>query len=146
MNALQNLVKEELDVRHISYRKAASEIGIAHTTLIRIVEGYQADVPTVQKIALWLKVSPSSLMDTLETGDGDDVVRAIATIISSEPELAAIFIEAGERFQKGTMSLDEVRELARYAAWRFHIGTEEQSNAVNKTNSNARKRRSVGAG
>ena len=140
MNTLQKLVKEELDKRHLSYRAAAREIGIAHTTLIRIVDGYQADVPTVQKIAAWLNVSPSSLVDTLEAADSDEeIVRAIATVISSEPELAEVFIEAGKRYNAGTMDLEEVRELARYAAYRFHLGEEKQKK---HGKSKAEKRRS----
>lgn len=134
MNTLQQLITEELTTRRLSYRKAAREIGIAHTTLIRIIAGEPCDMPTVQKIATWLNVSPSALVDSMGNGnEHQEVINAIVAVISAEPELEYVFLEAGNRLQNGTMSPEEFRELVRYAAFRFNIKMETIDNVNRQT-------------
>ena len=125
MNTLQILLKEELDKRHLSFRAAAREISVAHTTLIRIINGEPCDVPTLQKIAAWLGVAPSSLVDTMDQAN-TELSTAIAAVISAEPKLAIVFLEASKRLSKGEMTPQELRELVYYAAFRFGIGQEEE--------------------
>jgi len=124
MNTLQILLKEELDRRHLSFRAAAREINVAHTTLIRILNGEPCDVPTLQKIATWLGVAPSSLVDTMDQAN-TELSSAIAAVISAEPKLATVFLEASKRLSEGRMTPQELRELVYYAAFRFGIGQEE---------------------
>jgi transcriptional regulator with XRE-family HTH domain len=124
MNTLQQLLKEAIDKRHLSMRAAAREIGVAHTTLIRILNGEKCDMPTLQKIAAWLGVTPSSLVDTLNT---DDTTTIIAAVLSAEPELAKVFKEAAQRVIDGKMTPGELRDLVSYAAFRFGIGKENNA-------------------
>ena len=118
MNILQKLLKEHIDKDHLSMRAAAKQIGVAHTTLIRIVNGEACDMPTLQKLADWLEVSPSSLLDTIES---DDITKVVASIISADPILAEAFILAGQHVIDGEMTPEELREIAIYAAWRFSV-------------------------
>jgi len=118
MNTLQRLLNEKIDKWHLSMRAAAKQIGIAHTTLIRIINGEKCDMPTLQKIAEWLGVSPSSLVDTIEP---DEITKSIASIISAESTLAQVFIEAGQHVRDGEITPEELRDLAAYAAFRFGL-------------------------
>jgi len=118
MNTLQRLLKEHIDKDHLSMRAAAKQIGVAHTTLIRVINGETYDMPTLQKLAEWLKVTPSSLVDTIEP---DDITMSVALIIAAEPTLAQVFIEAGQHVRDGEITPEELRDLACYAAFRFGI-------------------------
>jgi len=145
MNTLQILLKEELDRRHLSFRAAAREINVAHTTLIRIINGEPCDVPTLQKIAAWLGVAPSSLVDTMDQAN-TELSTAIAAVISAEPKLAQVFIEASKRLSEGKMTPGELRELAYYAMFRFGIGQEEtRENEQGPIPSGRRNRRAIKA-
>ena len=59
---LQELVKEALHSRRKSIRQAASEIGIAHTTLNRIIDGQPYDLDTARKICDWLQVDLATIL------------------------------------------------------------------------------------
>ena len=67
---ISQLVQERITRERLSYRQAAKEIGIAHTTLMRIIEGRQIDLPTSQKLAQWLGVSITSLLPTIQNQQG----------------------------------------------------------------------------
>ena len=124
MNTLQRLLNEKIDKWHLSMRAAAKQIGIAHTTLIRIINGEKCDMPTLQKMAEWLGVTPSSLLDTLDT---DDTATNIAAVLSAEPALAKVFNEALQRVKSGKMTQAELKDFISYAAFRFGIGKEDNS-------------------
>ena len=114
------LLKEAVAKREISVRQAAKEIGVAHTTLGRIIEGDAFDTSTAEKIANWLHVTPSSLLDA--RGVGDDALAAqISLLLQTEPGLKEIFQEAIQRVLDGNMSPDTFRELAQYTAYRLNL-------------------------
>jgi transcriptional regulator with XRE-family HTH domain len=115
---LAAVLSDELRRRGLSERAAAREIGVAHTTFGRAVRGEEVDLPTIRKIAAWLNVRPSVLVD-LGVDDDASLADKIELLISSEPELKDIFQEAVERVEQQRMSPGEFRELVRYAAFRM---------------------------
>jgi transcriptional regulator with XRE-family HTH domain len=131
MNTLSALLKDGLRSRGQSTRSAARQMGVAHTTLIRIQDGKPADVNTLIKICAWLGVSPASVLNA--DGMGTDVLAAqIATVLESDPKLAAVFSEAMARIISGEMQPDTLRDLAAYAAYRLGIQKESEPNETGR--------------
>jgi transcriptional regulator with XRE-family HTH domain len=123
--AVGKLLHEELARSGKSLRKAAAEIGISHTTLRRIIGGDTFDYSTAQKLAAWLEIPVSTLVDL--GGSGTDALAAqIAAVLHQEPRLAEIFARAMEKVLAGQMSQDSVRELLAYAAFRLNTISGEE--------------------
>ena len=125
------LIREKMARNTLSMRGASLQIGVSHTTMQRTLNGEPYDVPTAEKIAKWLHVPVSTLLDL--SGDGQDALaKQIAVILVQEPKLAEIFAEAVGRVIKGKMSLETFRALASYAAFQLQLtekGEVSQSNA-----------------
>ncbi|MGD9093241.1 MAG: helix-turn-helix transcriptional regulator [Anaerolineales bacterium] len=125
------LVKDKMQREGLSLRSAASQIGVTHTTLKRVIDGEPFDVPTAKKISKWLGVNTSTLLDvTPDVDQADDVAQAMAAILATEPQLRNIFREAVKRVQTGEVELSTVREIVQYAAYRLDI--EEEDIVANK--------------
>lgn len=124
MNTLGALLKDGLRSRGMSTRSAARQMGIAHTTLLRIENGRPADVSTLVKICAWLGIKPASVLNA--DGMGQDILAAqIAAVLESDPRLTAVFSEAMARIISGKMQPNTLRDLAAYAAYRLGIEREE---------------------
>lgn len=122
---LARLIQERMAANALSMRQAGREIGIAHTTLIRILNGEPYDVATAQKIADWLGVPLSTLLDTGGTSEDKDTLAAnIAAVLETEPRLARVFGDAMERVLNGEMSNETFRDLAAYAAFKIQLSEE----------------------
>jgi transcriptional regulator with XRE-family HTH domain len=130
MNAtLARLIEERMAAGGMSLRQAGREIGIAHTTLKRILDGEPYDVATAQKIADWLGVPLSTLLDTGGTSEDKATLAAkIAAVIETEPRLARVFGDAMDRVLKGEVSNEAFRDLAAYAAFKFQLTGENDDN------------------
>ncbi len=126
---LARLIEERMAAEGMSLRQAGREIGIAHTTLKRILDGEPYDVATAQKIADWLSVSLSTLLDTGGTPEDKDTLAAqIAAVLETEPRLAEVFMRAMERVLNGEMSNETFRDLAAYAAFKIQLSEENDDN------------------
>ena len=127
-NMLGVLAQERVNQRGLGLRAAAREIDIAHTTLARAIQGDDIDLATAQKIADWLGVTPTSIIDA--EGVGKDALAAqIAAVLEMEPKLAEVFGDAMQRVLDGRMDLSIFTELAAYAAYRINTA-EGDANAV----------------
>ena len=122
---LQSLIKDKMQRNDLSMRGAAAEIGISHTTLIRIMGGEPYDVPTAEKIADWLNVPVSTLLDLHEKGE-DDLAKQIALVLRQEPALAKVFGEAMARLADGRIKPETIRALASYAAFQLETSAREE--------------------
>jgi transcriptional regulator with XRE-family HTH domain len=112
----QTLLKAEIERRKLSYRKAAREIGIAHTTLIGAVRGNRTlDTETTTAICQWLGVPVSAAVDP-----GESVYAAVALVVQSSPALVSVFEQAAQNVQTGILAPEDFDELVRYAAYLVH--------------------------
>ena len=126
---LARLIEERMAAAGMSLRQASREIGIAHTTLKRILDGEPYDVATAQKIADWLGVPLSPLLDTRGTSQDKDTLAAkIAAVIETQPRLARVFGDAMDRVLKGEVSNEAFRDLAAYAAFKLELSEENDDN------------------
>ena len=127
---LARLIEERMGAEVKSLRRAGREIGIAHTTLKRILEGEPYDVSTAQKIADWLGVPLSTLLDSGGTSEDKDTLAAqIAAVLETEPRLAEVFGRAMQRVLSGKMSNEAFRDLAAYAAFKIQLTEENDDNS-----------------
>lgn len=118
MTTLSAILELEINRRNKSIRKISEEIGVTHTTMVRALKGEQVTLDTILKIAAWMKVAPSVLIDAEGKGE-DALVRQVALILKAEPQLGKVLQEALERVAEGRMSPEVFRDLAAYAAYRL---------------------------
>jgi transcriptional regulator with XRE-family HTH domain len=112
----QTLLKAEIERRKLSYRKAAREIGIAHTTLIGAARGNRTlDTETAMAICQWLGVPVSAAID-----DAESVYAAVALVVRSSPVLVKAFEQAAQNVKNGILAPEDFDELVRYAAYLVH--------------------------
>jgi transcriptional regulator with XRE-family HTH domain len=127
-DTIARLLEERMKERGLSLRKAGREIGLAHTTLVRILRGEPYDVSSGEKIADWLGVPLSTLLDTRGASEDTDTLAAkIAAVLETEPRLARVFGDAMERVLNGEMSNEAFRDLAAYAAFKLQLVEENDA-------------------
>jgi transcriptional regulator with XRE-family HTH domain len=107
------MLKDTLDAalvrKRLSVRSAAKEIGVSHTTVNRILAGGPFDLETAIKIAAWMGVKLSALLDA-ETGNDDEIVEFV-------PGLKGALMEARLLIQSGdapTTILDDITAFTRF--------------------------------
>jgi len=113
---LQRVLADRIRERGLSKRAAAREIGVAHTTLIRILEGANADMDTIMKISDWLKIP----MSTLINAEQSDLASKIAVLIDKNPELGDVFVKAITEVIEGNISTDIIEDIASYTIFKIN--------------------------
>ena len=121
---LQGIVQDELRKRGIGLRKAALEIGVSHTTLVRITHGMPPEIDTIIKICNWANISPSSVIDALGGGE-NGLIATVATVLERNPTLAKMFVDMAGDYVKGTLSETDVKDILAYINFRYHRETSE---------------------
>ena len=118
-NLLKELLASRVNERHLSYREAAKEIGVSHTTVSRILNGESAgDIDTLVHICRWLEISPSKVLDSYNTNDvGLDA--AITAIIQFTPEFKQVLEEAAARIERQELDPSFMKELVGYIRYRL---------------------------
>jgi len=79
---LATMLRNKMNEEGISTRVVAGKTGISHTTVHRILNGGNADIPTINALCDWLGVSVSDVMD--DNAGQSSVAQKIAIIISAE--------------------------------------------------------------
>lgn len=125
MELLQIILNDRIKELGISIREAGRQIGIAHTTLNRILYGDEYDLATLKAMANWLQVKPSSFLDA-ETSSPDQLTSQIAILLETYPRLAEVFSEVIARVLKEEISPDTFTDIAAYAAYRMNISKDQK--------------------
>jgi transcriptional regulator with XRE-family HTH domain len=120
-NLLQVLVNKKLKDGGLSYREAAKEIGISHTTVARVAGGDVApDIDSMIALCQWLGVSPSHILDAELPGSGS-LGAKIAALVEANPELEPVFTEAMNRVEAGRLDPATLQDLLAYASYRLRM-------------------------
>ena len=119
-NLLQVLLQETINKRGLSIRKASRQIGMAHTTINRILGGESADIDTLVAICKWLEVQPSQLLDSHQEGS-EGLGAKIAVVTEMYPQFKEAFANAMDRLERGEISSDVVADLIAYASYRLSM-------------------------
>ena len=129
---LQTLLSEEILRRRLSYREAARQIGVSHTTIIAASRGRSVMTDAAKKIAVWLGVPLYVILD--ETDEGRTFSR-LGTLFEIAPDLRKVFIEAAQAVENGELTTDEFKDIVDFAAYKIRRKREkiaEQEVAVEK--------------
>ena len=108
-------LRERMLKDRMSARRASREAGVAHTTIMRILDGKEVSVDTLEKVCEFLEINPGDVI-------GPGGISEISSILSQEPELEAVFTLALKKLHDGEISQDTIREIIRYTSWRLELG------------------------
>lgn len=112
------LIKDKMQKEGLSARAAAKQANVAHTTILRAIEGRNLDLPSLNKICTWLGVSVAFALS--EGGAKDEVIASkMNMLISREPKLKSLFAEIISEVEAGTLSTDDVEDIVAYAGYRI---------------------------
>jgi transcriptional regulator with XRE-family HTH domain len=115
---LAKLFTSELEKKHLSSRNAAKLVGIAHTTVIKVLKGEAVDIDVYEKVAKWLGVSLSTMLDARDDGDGG-LTAKIGLIIEENPQLKSIFSEAVRDTLDGKLDPEDLKDIVEYAVYKL---------------------------
>lgn len=136
---LSTLLQQEMKARGLSSHSAAAEIGTSHTTILRALKGERIDVDTLIKIANWLHVPPSELLNSMVDGAELSTATELAALLSRSPALEAELKDAMERVKAGQLDPSVIRDIISFAAYK--ISTSGDQSNVAATSKGARSRR-----
>ena len=102
----------------LSSHKVAQEIGVSHTTILRALHGEAIDVNTIIKIANFLKVRPSELLNSMSTNA--TLPDQLAVLLSHSRELESELKDAVKRVQAGELDPAVVSDIVSYALYKLN--------------------------
>jgi transcriptional regulator with XRE-family HTH domain len=115
LNLLQVVLSNKLRELGISIREASRRSGIPNTTINRMLKGEAIDMPTLVKIAEWLDIPPSNLLDGL---DRSNLAAKLSAMLNANPRLKESFEEVVDKINSGQVEKTVVDEIASYAVFR----------------------------
>jgi hypothetical protein len=116
---IDQILQGEIRKRGMSVRQAAREIGIAHTTLQRVMDGKHADLVSYSKISSWVGVELPTLLELKQQGD---VSTQIQSLLEKNPRLLAEF---QERIRDGvSISPNVLEDIVEYIVFKLRINSE----------------------
>ena len=117
---LAKLLGNRIRERGISVRAAGREIGVAHTTIIRIIDGKPADIDTLEAVCKWMGVKVSDVLEINTTGS---IASKIALLVERIPALGVTLTRAVAAVEAGELSGEDLREIVPYAAYKISTGS-----------------------
>jgi transcriptional regulator with XRE-family HTH domain len=117
---LPKILKSELQRRDLSVRDAAKEIGVAHTTIFRMLAGEHADLPTLEKLSKWMNIPVTTLI-TSSYEDGDTFVNKFAMVVEREPKIANAFQQAMDCILAGEISEEDILDIVSYTTYKLTV-------------------------
>ncbi len=125
MKIIQVLLNNKITQKKLSIREAARQIGIAHTTLARVLDGHPIDLETHVDICNWLEIKPSTALDTYSSIQ-DALVPKIAVILEQSPSLAQKFEEIIMAIEQGIIEPGIIDEIITFIVFRLSIIQSDQ--------------------
>ncbi len=116
---ISQIVQDRITKERLSYRQAAKEIGVAHTTLVRIIEGRQIDLPTSQKLADWLGVSIASLIPTIQKQQ--EGLEIFDILLQMNPNLKETLEELLFRMPFSTLDPEDLNDILEYVIFKLVV-------------------------
>jgi len=113
---LQKVLESAMKERGLGARKVGAILGVSHTTVLRAMRGEQIDLDTLIKIADWLKIRPSALLDSM--GEAD-VESRIEVLVEAYPELHKVLEDAAVAIEKGQADPSIIKDIVAYAEYRI---------------------------
>jgi len=106
-----------MDEQHLSLRDVGERLGVSHTTVLRALRGGQVDLETLMKIAEWLNIRPSALLDN--ASDGDDIEAKTKMLIDAYPQIQDVLEKAVVAIENGQADPGLIKDIVAYAEFRI---------------------------
>jgi transcriptional regulator with XRE-family HTH domain len=116
---LGDLVRTKMERQHLSLRRAAHQIGMAHTTVDRIVKDESLDLSTIQKACDWLDIPIHTVLD-VDYRD-IEVLNNVVGFLAMNQELAVRIFELSTNIKSGNVSPLILGEIAAFISYRSHV-------------------------
>ena len=114
---LQRVLEGAMKEKNLSARDVGKALGVSHTTVLRAAAGEAIDLPTLIKIANWLKIRPAALLDSM--GDDDSLDARIAILYDAYPELRTVLEHAAKAISDGDADPSIIKDIVAYAEFRI---------------------------
>jgi DNA-binding Xre family transcriptional regulator len=114
---LQRILQDEIRSRGISIREASRQIGISHTTLFRVLDGKQLDLPTIELICKWLGIKANEVL-RLPESQSPTTADKLAVLISRNPRLSAAMDRLVALYEDKQIEAVIVSDVLAYIAFR----------------------------
>jgi len=121
---LQTILKTEIQTRGVSVREAARQIRVAHTTLLRVLQGDQIDLETLTKICNWLGVSPAIVLN-FEYSNAGSLADELKVFLANNPELEAALSQAIRMVENLHIKRSILDDLLAYITFRISISNSD---------------------
>ena len=115
---LDIILRNAMQERGLSSHKVADAIGCSHTTILRSLRGEAIDLETIVKIANFLNIRPSELLNSMPTDA--TLPDQIAALLSHSPELEETLRDAVERVKAGELKPSTIADIVSYARYRIN--------------------------
>jgi transcriptional regulator with XRE-family HTH domain len=102
--------------KDLSAREVGIILDVSHTTVLRALRGDAIDLQTLLKIAEWLNIRPSALLDSFQD---EDVDARIEVLVNTFPELREVLEKAVEAIEAGRADPAIIKDIASYAEYRI---------------------------
>ena len=116
---LKQILRDTLRKKGLSSHKAADEIGTSHTTILRALRGDIVDLATIIKIADWLGIRPSELLNSMSKSRLSD---QLLTLLAGFPELRSVLEEALISIKNESADPAIIADIVSYASYKLKTG------------------------
>jgi DNA-binding Xre family transcriptional regulator len=127
--ALKDILSQQLRDRRLSGREAATQIGITHTTMRRLLDGGKVELDTLVKVSEWTGISITSLVNIVFPEDSKSVIGDISALVEAEPRLRQVFEQAKQDLDNEIITVDDLRDITAYAAYKLQTAKESKHEA-----------------
>jgi hypothetical protein len=117
------IIEEKMSRRNLSTCTAARQIGVAHTTLERVLQGKPAGLDTLVLTCDWLKVRVSTVL-CFQQGGKDKLAYKISLLLEKYPDLARWFKKAANAVETGDIQVEVLREILGYTIFTLNNAME----------------------
>lgn len=114
---IRKLLIDEIKWRGLSVRGAAKEIGVAHTTLIRLLDNMPVDLETLRKVCSWLNVEIATVLNSPERSD-KGLLEKFTVVLERNPGLYRLFEDYYNKTENSEVSLLDLEEILAFMIFR----------------------------
>ena len=127
---LPKLLSEKIKEQGLSYREVATQIGISHMTVARVLRGDSVDLDTLDAIARWLGVPLATILDARNAGSDEGFMGEVQLLSGMNPEFREVFQELFAQISNGDIDPRVLGDIVAYAQFRIHQGEQGRNNVA----------------
>ncbi len=116
---LKDVVEFRMKNEKLSVRAAAKQIGIAHTSLARFLNGSRIDISTMEKLSKWANVPMTSVIQSADLVTGDPLAAKLSMLLNANPSMRQVLQDAMDRMESGTISPQVLTDILDYTAFKL---------------------------